>query len=108
MLQQGSPCTSFSVSARLAFALHSPFSILGSLATLLIWQRRGAVASATPYKVTFLGYAIICLMNLPCALNEVEAPEQANVTDCGFPLLRGDTISTALMSNSTFLAIFRF
>ena len=39
----------------------TPYSPLGCAATLLVWRRRGAVASAMPYKVVFGLYAAALL-----------------------------------------------
>ena len=77
----------------------TPLEPLGALATLLMWRRRGSVASAVPYKFTFILYAAGCLANLPCAFGD-------GSSNCSLP--HGRSLLTTLLVNSSILAIFRF
>lgn len=77
----------------------SPLAPLGTLATQLIWSRRGSVASAVPYKFTFALYAVGCLGNLACAYGDGSG-------GCSLP--HGTGLATTLLVNSSILAVFRF
>mmetsp|Transcript_19337 Transcript_19337/g.37640 ORF Transcript_19337/g.37640 Transcript_19337/m.37640 type:complete len:512 (+) Transcript_19337:232-1767(+) len=44
----------------------TPLSPFGCLATFLLWRRRGTVASAVPYKVTFTLYILLLAPSLVC------------------------------------------
>ena len=74
----------------------TPFQPLGVLATYLTWNRRGVIASAVPYKVTFAMYAVGGVLNMLC--NQGVA--------C--PVSHGEGLATTLLINSTVLAVFRF
>jgi glutaredoxin len=89
---------------------NAPFSPLGLLSTVLIWQRRGAVVTATPYKVVFLYYALTCLAFLPCVLNgSVADASPSNMTMCdGLFGQNQESLASSLLVNSTLLAILRF
>lgn len=82
----------------------SPFSPLGTLATHLVWRRRGAVASALPYKFTFALYAAALLLDLPCAF--AASAGASSPSSCGF--IGGEALLLTGMLNSTLLAAFRF
>ena len=74
----------------------TPLQPLGVVATCLVWSRRGAIASAVPYKVTFGLYVAACLLNMGCTYGSV----------C--PLTNGEALTTTLLVNSSLLAVFRF
>jgi len=75
----------------------APFSLTGVVATLLCWERRGAVVAATPYKFTLSLYAAGAAANLICRYAQGA---------CGLP--HGTGLMTTLLINSSLLAVLRF
>jgi len=88
----------------------TPWSPLGCLATLIVWPRRGSIAPLVPYKVTF--GALYFLMNvvalacrlLPEAITGADPASSSGV--CG--LIGSSGLIWTMLTNSAFLAIFRF
>jgi len=76
----------------------TPLSPFGCLATFLLWRRRGTVASAVPYKVTFTLYILLLAPSLVCG--DSDNP----VCDA----LSSDGVATTLLINSSLLTVFRF
>lgn len=98
----------------------TPWSPLGNLATLVVWRRRGAVAPLGPYKVTVGGlYLLMNVAGVICRLPPSTATSGAivvantsAVSVDGDPLvcalINSDGLVWSMVTNSCFLAIFRF
>ena len=86
----------------------TPWSPLGCVATLLVWRRRGTVAPLLPYKVTFVGlYFLLNAGAIGCRLSELTTAgdyEPSVVCD----LVRSDGLVWTMVTNSIWLAAFRF
>ena len=82
--------------------------VQGCVATLLVWRRRGTVAPLLPYKVTFVGlYFLLNAGAIGCRLSELTTAgdyEPSVVCD----LVRSDGLVWTMVTNSIWLAAFRF
>lgn len=97
----------------------TPWSPLGSLATLIVWRRRGSVAPLLPYKITFGGlYVVLNAAALACRLEAAGRAPASNLTTAasageagagGFcTFISADGLVYTMLTNSAALAIFRF
>lgn len=96
----------------------TPLAPLGSLATLLVWHRRGTVAPLLPYKITFAGlYFLMNAIAVGCQLDATglgtggsggNGTETSSENGPLCSLVQSDGLVYTMLSNSAFLAIFRF
>lgn len=77
----------------------TPLSPLGSLAQAALWRRRGSVVPLVPYKVTFLFYFFASVAVLLC-------PGEDSNGIC--ENMQTDGLAYTLLTNSIYLAVFRF
>lgn len=77
----------------------APFTPLGVLSTLLVWNRRGSIVPTWPYKLTFLYYAVGAVGAIACE----KGSEQSMCK-----ILGSDALVYSMMINSVYLCIFRF